>query len=402
MIVRINRLGAMMAIFAAASSHAQEAGRIQAGKFDIIPTLNTSLSYIDNVTYSRGEEPQIDSWRATYAPQLTLATQVDNNPLQLSYTLERGEYFTSTDDDYTDHFVVANADFELNSRHRVNIAGEYEDGHEERGTGFSLGSGNDLTSPDTFKRSVIDAQYSYGSFSSDGMVTLKASRQTRDYDRSEDVYLFRDRVQNEIGIEFDYQIASATNLVVEVSETYIRYDLEESVAANRDSDVIRVLAGIEWESTAAITGFAKVGYTDRDFESTSRDTFTGTDWEVGIDWRPVEYTQIRLLTNADTRETNGDGDFIRNKDYTVIWQHEWQQDISSQLSITSTNSDYIESVEGVENREDDTMIYDASVSYDARRWLRLSAFLRIQDRDSNRETIGYDRSIVGFRAEVTL
>ena len=402
MIVRINKLAAMMAIFATAATQAQDAGRIQAGSFDIIPTFTSSLAYIDNVTYSQDSEPQIDSWRATFAPQLTFATQIDSNPVQLSYRIERGEYFTSTDDDYTDHFVFANGDFELNSRHRVNLSGEYEDGHEERGTGFSIGSGNEITSPDTFKSTFLGGEYSYGSFSSDGMITLRAERTTRDYDRTEEEYLYRDRFQNEVGAEFDYQIAPATNIVVDVSKRFVRYDLQESEAANRDSDVWRILGGVEWESTAATTGFAKIGYTEREFESASRDTFTGTDWEVGVDWTPIEYTQFRFVTNADTRETNGDGDFIRNKDYSVIWQHEWRQDLRTEVSITSTDSEYIESVDGVEDREDDAMLYNASVSYQVRRWLSISAYATFQDRDSNRETIGYDRSIVGLRAEVTL
>ena len=402
MIVRINKLAAMMAIFATAASQAQDAGRIQAGSFDIIPTFTSSLGYIDNVTYSQDSEPQINSWRATFAPQITFATQVDSNPVQFSYRIERGEYFTSTDDDYTDHFVFANGEFELNSRHRVNLSGEYEDGHEERGTGFSIGSGNDITSPDTFKSTFLGGEYSYGSFSSDGMITLRAERTTRDYDRTEEEYLYRDRFQNEVGAEFDYQIAPATNIIVDVSKRFVRYDLQESEAANRDSDVWRILGGVEWESTAATTGFAKIGYTEREFKSVSRDTFTGTDWEVGIDWTPIEYTQFRFVTNADTRETNGDGDFIRNKDYSVIWQHEWRQDLRTNVSITSTDSDYIESVDGVEDRQDETMLYEASVSYQIRRWLNVSAYATLQDRDSNRDTIGYDRSIVGLRAEVTL
>lgn len=402
MIVRINKLAAMMAIFATAATQAQDAGRIQAGSFDIIPTFDSSLSYIDNVTYSQDSEPQIDSWRATFAPQLTFATQIDNNPVQLSYRIVRGEYFTSTDDDYTDHFVLANGEFELNSRHRVNFSGEYEDGHEERGTGFSIGSGDEITSPDTFKRSFVGGEYSYGSFSSDGMVTLRAERTTRDYDRTEEEYLYRDRFQNELGAEFDYQIAPATNIVVDVSKRFVRYDLQESASASRDSDVWRILGGVEWESTAATTGFAKFGYTEREFESASRDTFTGTDWEVGVDWTPIEYTQFRFVTNADTRETNGDGDFIRNKDYSVIWEHEWRQDLRTNVSITSTDSDYVESVDGVEDRQDEAMVYDASVSYQVRRWLNISAYATFQDRDSNRDTIGYDRSIVGLRAEVTL
>jgi hypothetical protein len=52
MIVRINKLAAMMAIFATAASQAQDAGRIQAGSFDIIPTFDSSLSYIQHYAHN--------------------------------------------------------------------------------------------------------------------------------------------------------------------------------------------------------------------------------------------------------------------------------------------------------------------------------------------------------------
>ncbi|WP_421713898.1 hypothetical protein [Alteromonas stellipolaris] len=134
-----------------AISNAQEAGRIEAGQFDIIPTFNSSLSYVDNVAYARDGEPKIYSWRATLSPEIIAATEIDGNPVQFGYRLERGVYFSSSADDYTDHFVEATGEYELNSRHRLSGTAQYEDGHEDRGTGFSLGAGDDITSPDTFK-----------------------------------------------------------------------------------------------------------------------------------------------------------------------------------------------------------------------------------------------------------
>ena len=75
MIVRINKLAAMMAIFATAATQAQDAGRIQAGSFDIIPTFDSSLSYIDNITRTTDDDENINSWKATFSPRIVLGTK---------------------------------------------------------------------------------------------------------------------------------------------------------------------------------------------------------------------------------------------------------------------------------------------------------------------------------------
>lgn len=392
---------ALSVICATPTLYAQEAGRIQAGQFDLIPSFSSSMAYVDNVAYARDDDPEIYSWRATLSPELIATTEVDGNPVQIGYRLERGEYFSSSNDNYTDHFIEASGDFELNSRHRVSALAQYEDGHEDRGTGFSLGLGTAITTPDRYKSTFFGGEYTYGAITSEGSLTVKANRETLDYDRSEQAYLIRDRVKNRVGAELGYRMSSATTAVLDVTETYVRYDNQIGIET-RDSNETRILLGVRWESTAATTGFAKVGYKEKDFESASRSTFYGTDWEVGVEWEPVSYSTFRFSTNADTRETNGEGNFIRGRDYSVSWKHEWLERLSSSVSISRDTNEYVLDDEGIENRDDDLMRYSASLDYQARRYLRFSLFYQLADRDSNRELIGYDRNVVGLSAEVTL
>jgi hypothetical protein len=385
-----------------AISNAQEAGRIEAGQFDIIPTFNTSMSYVDNVAYARDGEPKIYSWRVKLSPEIIAATEISGNPVQFGYRLDKGTYFSSSSDDYTDHFLEASGDFEINNRNRLETIVQYEDGHEDRGTGFSIGSGDEISSPDTYKSSFIGVEYDYGAVTSNGMLTLKASRESLDYDRNEDEYLYRDRVKLKVGSELGYKIAPSTALVLDVTQIYNRYDQQASPDSSRDSDTLRALFGITWESTAATTGFAKVGYTEKDFESAIRSTFYGVDWEAGVDWQPISYSTFRFSTSADTRETNGEGNFIRGRDYTASWKHKWLERLSTSVGISKLTDEYVLDDAGIANREDDLMRYTAALNYQARRYLRFSLSYTLNDRDSNRETIGYDRSSIGLSAEVTL
>lgn len=391
----------MVAICVANSVAAQQQGRIEAGQFDIIPSLNTSMSYVDNVARATDGQAKIYSWRSILSPEIIAATEVDGNPVQFGYRLERGTFFSSSADDYTDHFVEALTDYELNSRHTINAILRYEDGHEDRGTGFSLGGGSDLTTPDTYKSIYYGAEYTYGSLNSAGEVVLKADRTTLDYDRNEFAYLIRDRATNRIGAEFNYQIAPSTELVFDFTRSFIRYDnnlLENSLESNEN----RLLVGIAWENTAATSGYAKIGYKEKDFAASNRDNFYGTDWEVGIEWQPLTYSTVNFSTSADTNETNGEGSLIRGRNYRLSWTHQWLERLSSSLRYARENNEYIVDDEDFSNRDDKLSIYAASLNYEARRWLSFSLFYRIEDRDSNREAINFDQSVVGVSAEVTL
>ena len=53
------------------SSFAQEVG-IDLGAFELVPTLTTTVGFNDNVTQSRGNEQEIDSWFSVVTPRFTL------------------------------------------------------------------------------------------------------------------------------------------------------------------------------------------------------------------------------------------------------------------------------------------------------------------------------------------
>ena len=128
-------------------------------------------------------------------------------------------------------------------------------------------------------------------------VVVKADRTTLDYDRSEFAYLIRDRATNRVGAEFNYQIAPSTELVFDFTRSFIRYDnnlLENSLESNEN----RLLVGIAWENTAATSGYAKIGYKEKEFAASNRDNFYGTDWEVAAEMN--EHHETSFLDNYES------------------------------------------------------------------------------------------------------
>ncbi|WP_041713400.1 outer membrane beta-barrel protein [Paraglaciecola sp. T6c] len=377
------------------SSFAQEEVGIDLGAFELVPTLTTTVGFNDNVT--RSNEEGIDSWFSTVTPRFTLVNDFGLNSLRLGYQLSRGDYFSSSADDYTDHLLFASLDYELNSRNRIKAGVNFEDGHDDRGEAFSLGNGNELNSPDEFRESEADFTYSYGALSAKARLDLNVNYRDLDYKLGTTEYLIRDRTKSTVAGTFYYNIGAATDLLFETSITDVEYDFATSDANSLDSIETSYLIGAQWQSTASTSGFAKIGYQDKDFDASGRENFSGTTWEAGVIWEPLERATFILDTDNSARETNGDGNFIRSKDVSLQWRHEWLQRLRTQAGVSVGTDDY----EG-SGRTDDVTDWNFAVIYEFQRWLTFNLGYTYSERDSNRDIIDYDQNIFRLTARATL
>ncbi len=380
-----------------ATAQDSQAGSIDLGGFELIPALTATLSHNDNVTRSSTDEQS--SYTSVISPEVILLNNFGTNTLQFGYRLSRGDYFSSDADDYTDHFLSASLEYEINSKNRFETGFYFEDGHDERGTVFSIGRGESLSSPDQFKQNEFDFVYTYGSLNATARFDVSLNRLALDYDINTPEYLVRDRVLVDFGGAFYYRIGSATDLVINLNHTDINYDFDADPAVPLDSRSKTILIGAEWEATAATSGYAKIGYQRKEFDAPDRSDFSGARWAVGVEWQPIERAVIGVSSNADTRETNGEGNFIRSKDATLSWDHQWLERISTRASV-SVGSDTYEGE--VDPRKDDIQRLKFSATYQFRRWLSFQAAYQFDERDSNREIIDYNRNLFSISTRVTL
>lgn len=379
------------------ASVAQEEGGIDLGGFELIPSIDIVHELDDNI--ARSATVEVDSWKRIFSPEAVLLNNFYGNTLQFGYKLERGDYFSSSQDNYTDHFVSALLDYEFNGRHRAKTTFDYEDGHNDRGTSFSIGTGDTLASPDTYKQLDGDIVYSYGALTADARIDVSLGYTDLDYDRSEEIYLRRERDISSIAAIFYYRIAPATDLLVDYSNAQVSYNFTAGGIETLDSTNSSLLVGVEWESSAATTGFAKIGYQEKDFDSALRDKFNGFDWEVGMSWQPFDRSTIDFATQSETNETNGEGNFIKRHSYNAIWNHEWLARISSRVSLAFVDDVYDGSVN---SRQDDITELRLSLDYQFKRWLTLDASYQYEERESNIATIDYGRNVFSIGVRVTL
>lgn len=390
-------IGLISAICFPASALSQEAASIDLGGFDFIPAVEYSLAYDDNV--ARSNQDEFDSWYSLISPEFILLGDFSTNRLQLSYRLSRADYGASNQDDYTDHLFKGDFHYEISNRHRLDFNAEFLDGHDDRGTAFSIGVGDQLSSPDRFENTVYGVKYSYGAETAAARLDLGISFREKDYDGDTVNFLARDRDIQAIAATFYYQIAPRTDIVLDVGQKSVDYDVSLVADDPLDSDETRALIGVKWDTSAVTSGYAKIGYQEKKFDSANRDTFNGVDWEVGVIWEPLDYTKFEFSTQNDTNETNGEGDFIDSRIYELSWKHSWLERVSSSVSVSLRNDTY----EGeVDVREDDVMKLKFAAVYQFRRWVQFELAYLFDERDSNRNQIDFDRNHVALRARVTL
>lgn len=70
-----------------------------------------------------------------------------------------------------------------------------------------------------------------------------------------------------------------------------------------------------------------------------------------------------FFMNVDIREINGEGNFIRGRDYIVVWNYEWLGWLSFLISIMCEINEYIFDEDGIENRDDELKCYMVLLNY---------------------------------------
>ena len=383
-------------------TQAQEKASLPVGTFELTPTLNVSLQKDSNV--ARTNTNKIDSWISVINPQVTLGKEIGENSIVFGVNATKGIYHSSDTDDYDDYQIFANGKFEFDRRNRISGSFVHLSGHDGRGTVYSVGAGELQSGPDTFTTKTLDANYSYGALTANANVEIDARWRDIDYDLDilpTNPNRLRDRKEKTIGSTFYYGVSPTVDLLFQGS--YLVTDYTDSIAnsASFDSKTKSILTGARWETTAATSGFAKLGYQKREFDNASRSGFSGLKWEAGLAWNPIERSVIEFSTASDTQETNGQGNYIRRIDYNADWRHEWLDRLTSIAAIGYSDDSY---EGGTTPRNDKTKEYRVGAEYQFRRWAKIITSVSYFDKnsDSTNTDFSYNRTLLSISAQISL
>ncbi|REL36553.1 outer membrane beta-barrel protein [Thalassotalea euphylliae] len=391
---------------------------VSGGQFT--PLIKVYQRYDDNVASSDIDD--ISSWATIYEPSVSYSKQFGEfgkNSYQLDYVLAHGAFHASDEDSYTDHDISGKVNYEINSRHRFVLQGGYIDSHDERGSRFSIGTGEGLTEPDTYQQFYTNLEYNYGIVEADLRLQFEYGLLDNNYDarfvvdasgNPIDRTRERDRQTDQMLAKLYYRVGSATDLTFEAVRLDVDYDFTRTPENELSSVEMQYLLGVKWEATALTTGYAKVGYKDKNFDLNSREDHSGFEWDAQVQWEPKTYSRFKLSTGRSTQETNGEGFFVPGRNgqgYFVIntthelaWQHDWNNRFSTE-ALYRYSEDIYEGDVG-EIRDDDNNGLVLKAYYDMSYWLSFTLEYVNNDRDSTRANLEYDRDLITLGVRVAL
>lgn len=364
--------------------------------FRLVPSLSAELRQDDNIYNLSSNE--VDSLIYIISPSVSLVAQDRENSYSVDYGFKAGFYDADGDDNYIDHNLNARGHFEPNGRFRFNLGAGYSILHDDRGTGATSGLGlagiKLLGEPDQYTQTSLSGGAEYGAQDAAGLVVFNAGINQKRYDRDLAAQQ-RDFDGLNTLLGFRLRLMPKTTMLLD----YEREDTNYKANVTPDTLDSRYLIGLSWENSAQTTGKVRLGNSKRDVSGGA--DISGFTWDAGVVWSPLEYAKFTF--DGGERTTNGDFPAVSvdGKFYTLGWNHDWSERVSTRLSYDLRQEEY-ENASGNNYRSDDSTTIALSANYQMRRWLVLGASISNFERDSNLGNFDNNRNIIAINAQASL
>ncbi|TYK64781.1 outer membrane beta-barrel protein [Colwellia echini] len=361
----------------------------------ITPIINTGYKYNNNI-FSQSSNTT-GSGIYTLAPAASFLLDDGINNYKFDLGGESGTYVDSSDDDYLTGYIGFKTHLEAGSRNRFDVALKLDSQVEPRGTGITEGLGDIVDAPIQYTGQFGQLIYGYGSLASSARIDFLGSYYSKRYTNFTEYTEYRSYDESTLGSTLFYTTNANTDAFFRIKGSTIRYDKNQLVS--RDSDVYFVLLGVKWEATALTSGSFEIGQEQKKFVDSNREDFKGVSWEGHVDWKPLTYTALSLVTSRAAKDPDGRGDYIIESIYGASWKHEWNEKVTTNMNYSFINDDYsgyLDTDYSGNGRDDKTNNIYVDVIYELQRWVDVTLFVEYTDNDSTDEIMIYDTSIVGL------
>lgn len=342
----------------------------------------------DNVTGSTSNS--ISSALYSLQPEIIGELKNHGDRYTISYLGDYTRYQDSSADNFNHHDFKVAGDNIFDARTRFGWLVDYVKSTDPRGS-----TDRALTAtPDEWHAPTVAGIFAYGAKDAQSRVEVDGSVQHKRYDNNETATLGSNVNLSTVSARFFYRVAPKTSLLIEGKQ--IKADYVTDISSNSNTDR-RLMVGATWTATAATTGIFKVGYAKKNFDSNLRSDYSGVAWEGQIRWSPLTYSTLDLVTSKIPSDSTGIGDYVVNTNYNATWTHKWTSFMASRVNLGLVKSDYANG-----GRQDDLHNAGIGLTYDLRRWLRLSAQINRTNRSSNIPGFDFTRNVFIIGVESTL
>ncbi|MDO9010896.1 MAG: outer membrane beta-barrel protein [Gallionella sp.] len=375
------------------SNHAD--GVINAGGFEIKPTLSLAIGKNDNVGLASAAQTSSNFTRLS--PTISIAMPTHGQLYSATYSGIYANYTGSTIDNFNDHNfgLAAKNDWSTRINSLVNV--DYNKGHDGRNEIKNTGIPSAFV--ELWHTTGVKGMAHYGADGAQGQFELTAGQIAKRYDSNNrgGTQLLDNDATNLTGAFF-YKVAPATQMIFQAGTTKIAYRVAPALAINnRDSTENQYMVGVKWDATAKTTGSIKVGQVNKTFNLGLQPSSTSTAWDANVTWSPLTYSNVNLTLAQKAVESGGTGSFMISRDSNLNWTHEWSSQIKSALSVGDGLDTYKNSTQ-VNKRQ----TYGAKLSYSVNRWLNAGVEYQNSKRDSTLAALTNTQAITMLVLDGTL
>lgn len=360
---------------------------IRSGAFLIFPSLQTSVTYDDNVFATNNDED--DDFVFNVSPEVRAESQWSRHSLAATVFGDLGFFASETDSNYQDFgtALTGRLDALRNSRTTGNvlIARLHDDREDPDDAGVQ-----DVTQY-WQSEARVDHRHEFVRFFI--QPSLFAAR--FNYESAGDVSN-AERDYNSFGGGFraGFAVSPRINVFGEVNSDIVRYD---DAGDDDDSNGADVRAGVEVDVTRLVVGEASLGYAYRQYDEFENEG--GLAGDLAITWTPTQLTTVDFIGNAGFEESTVvfDGDRASGNLSTglgVVVNHDLRRNIRLNANVSYIRDDF----QGT-SRTDDTVRLGGGVSYLLNRNLSVDASYRFDTRSSDDNNAEFDRNL--FRLGLT-
>ncbi len=382
----------LLAVFCSFQAVAQtqtEKAAIYMGPFDVTPEIDVVSETDDNASSApSGTEIKED----VFLVRPSFSAVADDGVVRytVEYELENGTS-SNANSDYTDQTLTAQMRWSVDIRHLIEFNASIDDGHQERAADNVSAAAEELNQ---FTNQRLGVNYTFGSDGATGRIVIGYQDSSLRYDTNLDTTDVLETDTSVANAELSIALSPVTRFILQVEQTENTF-LVDSLSNRRDN---RYLVGFAWELTGLLTGDVRLGETTNDLVNVPGNATTSATGNVSIEWKPNTLSTWTFSANQNTQNSeNNVGTFTNTLEYTLGWDYQWRDNITSTFSLTKVEDEFVGA-----SREDDTNRLSLGVNYAMRRWLSFGLTYQYEERDSVDNNFDFDKNVFNLSVNASL
>lgn len=379
--------------------------------------LDSEYGYNSNVTAQRDPALAIGSNYYGLTPSLRVSGQRGQDRYALLYQGAYREYTASSADSYYDQRWALNTRWRYGLRHALALNASLDKSHESRGEELTEGfsqrqlEGFGVTREMPFTLDDTELRYSYGAPEARGKLEVALQQKNKRYQAlSSYTPDFAEYVDEKNWRENTL----ITELFDQVShESRFRYTLQTNqrhyrASPQNDTNDYFAWFGVRSQLTGKTKADVNIGWLHKTFAAGESRTFDGLNWDVRVDWMPVNRSQFSVVTWQRAVDPDSSGVYVNQRRYALGWLY----NVTPSLAVLTDYRFTREKYQG-KQRSDSFRDFSLGIEYRLRPSVLLSMnYLRSSHSTTNptdplfignrfvERDIGYDRNAAALAVKI--